>query len=412
MHSARERFQQATALFVQGRHADAAPLLAEAVQAGDPEAQNLFGVMHLNALGMKQDTRRAVELFSAAANAALKEAHYNLSNLLFNGIGIQRDEVAGQRHLLEAARAGHRPALRSLGYMYHLMGGSGDWARLATACFEQAAFAGDPISKYNLGLRYLHGHGVDVDLARASQWFAAAARDGMQRASLRLQALQVPVAGHNVPPRALQDIPNLPGWTFAPLEMPPLLNNLSFLSEYGDVFDEYLCDHLINIGLPQLVPAGVVDPVTGEQERSELRTSYSTHFRPSMYDAVIARIWARLSQIAGLPAEHAEPLVVMRYGPGQEYKQHRDYFVDVKNKVKRLVTVFVYLNDVEEGGDTAFTRLGVSVQPEQGKAVKFLNYHADGKPNPDTLHAGLPVIRGEKWLATLWFWDRPFMWFA
>lgn len=44
--------------------------------------------------------------------------------------------------------------------------------------------------------------------------------------------------------------------------------------------------------------------------------------------------------------------------------------------------------------------------------MKFLNCDAQGKPNPETLHAGLPVIRGEKWLATLWFWDRPFLWFA
>ena len=65
-----------------------------------------------------------------------------------------------------------------------------------------------------------------------------------------------------------------------------------------------------------------------------------------------------------------------------------------------------------EGGGTDFPRLGVKVEPERGKAVKFLNCDAAGKPNPETLHAGLPVIRGEKWLATLWFWDRPFLWFG
>jgi prolyl 4-hydroxylase len=100
-----------------------------------------------------------------------------------------------------------------------------------------------------------------------------------------------------------------------------------------------------------------------------------------------------------------------RYQVGQEYKQHRDYFTDSKHTAQRLVTVFAYLNDVEAGGNTAFPILGVSVRPERGKAVRFTNTHPDGKPDPDTLHAGLPVIRGEKWLATLWFWDRPFDWF-
>jgi len=82
-----------------------------------------------------------------------------------------------------------------------------------------------------------------------------------------------------------------------------------------------------------------------------------------------------------------------------------------QHEAQRVSTVFVYLNDVMEGGGTDFPRLGVHVEPERGKAVKFLNCGDDGRPNPETLHAGLPVIRGEKWLATLWFWDRPFIWF-
>ena len=32
----------------------------------------------------------------------------------------------------------------------------------------------------------------------------------------------------------------------------------------------------------------------------------------------------------------------------------------------------------------------------------FDNLLADGSPDADSLHAGLPVQRGEKWLATLW----------
>lgn len=413
--AAHERFQQAVALFMQGRHADTVPLLTDAAQAGDAEAQNLLGVMNLNALGVPQDTRRAEELFASAADAGLKEGHYNLSNLLFNSLGTKRDEPAAKRHLISAAKSGHKPALRSLGYMYHLMGDKGHWPALATSCFETAARLGDPLSKYNAGLRAWRGLGAPVDAARAAYWLEAASRDGLLLAPTRLQALQQssPQAAPRAEPHPMtNDIPDLPEWEFPPQEMPPLLNSLSFVSEYGSVLDETLCDHLINIGSPQLMPAGVVDPVTGTPFLSEMRTSHSMYFKPAMYDALTGWIWARLSKLAGMPAEHAEPLVVMRYAPGQEYKQHRDYFTDGKKKAQRLVTVFVYLNDVEAGGDTAFPALGISVQPERGKAVKFLNCHPDGSPNPDTLHAGLPVIRGEKWLATIWFWDRPYRWFG
>ncbi|OWF63730.1 hypothetical protein B1H41_03980 [Xanthomonas vasicola pv. vasculorum] len=38
-----------------------------------------------------------------------------------------------------------------------------------------------------------------------------------------------------------------------------------------------------------------------------------------------------------------------------------------------------------------------------GALVCFDNLHADGRPNADSLHAGLPVTAGSKWLGTLWF---------
>jgi prolyl 4-hydroxylase len=176
--------------------------------------------------------------------------------------------------------------------------------------------------------------------------------------------------------------------------------------------DELLCDHFMNVAGPRLAPSGVVDPVTGTALRSEKRTSYSMYYQASMYDAIVARGLKQIAAVAGLPPQHAEPLGVLRYGLGQEYRPHYDYYSDSQHEAQRVATVFVYLNEVEEGGGTEFPRLGVTVQPARGKAVKFLNCDAAGRPNPETLHAGLPVIRGEKWLATLWFWDRPFHWFA
>lgn len=406
------RFREAATLFQQQRYAEATPLLEQASTAGDAQAQNLLGIMHMNGIGMDIDPRRAHGLFSAAADGGLKEGHYNLSNLQFHGAGAPRDESSARRHLLASAQAGHRPALRALGYMYHLMGDGGDWATLSTRAFEQAALMGDPLSKYNLGLRLWNGHGTTADPSRAAGWLAAAARDGVALAMSRLQALGAahPGVGTVLPPQTPQVAQDWPEWEHPPLHKPEPSNGLGFLSEYNGTLDAYLCDHLINIGTPQLAPAGVLDP-QGGHARSVVRTSYNTYFKLSMYDSITAAIWARFSVLAGIPPEHAEPLVVQRYLPGQEYKQHRDYFTDSKHTSQRLVTVFAYLNDVEAGGNTAFPVLGVSVRPERGKAVRFTNTHPDGKPNPDTLHAGLPVIRGEKWLATLWFWDRSFDWF-
>lgn len=408
----RALFRQAAEQFGRGRYADALPLLARAAEGGDAEAQNLLGVMCLNGMGQDADPQRARESFSAAAQTGLKEGHYNLCNVLYNGLGGARDPRRAQEHLLAAARAGHRAALRSLGYLYHLTGEDGSWQELSTRCFQRAADAGDPISKYNLGMRLRDGRGVVKNGDGAMAWLAAAARDRVYLAERRLAESGREARMRQATPKAA-DASEL---DLVPFEIPllpvPASRELQFMSEYPRALDGTLCDHLINVAAPSLVPSGVVDPETGQGRRSEVRTSYSMSFLASMYDPVVAEAMRPLAAIGGLPAGHAEPLGVLRYGPGQEYRPHHDYYNDGQHPAQRISTVFVYLNDVAEGGGTEFPKLGATVQPARGKAVKFLNCDAAGKPNPETLHAGLPVVSGEKWLVTLWFWDRPFQWFA
>lgn len=405
-------FQQAVEHFMQRRYAEASAILVQAVAGGDAEAQNLLGVMHLNGMGVGQDSRRAAELFAAAAEAGLKEGHYNLSNLLYNGLGAGRDAVRAQGQLLASARLGHRAALRSLGYLYHLAGPEESWQRLATLCFRLAAEAGDPLAQYNLGLRLVQGHGAGRDTAAALRWFSAAAQARVYLAAARLTETQrlTPVTARPLAEDGgVDDLVPFPQESVTAV---PASRSVVFMSEHPQALDPYLCDHLINAATPQLAPSGVVHPETGLSMRSDVRTSYSMYFQPNMYDAVVAETLRRLAAIGGLPAENAEPIGVLRYGVGQEYRPHFDFYDDPQHKAQRVSTVFIYLNDVEQGGGTEFPRLGVTVQPERAKAVKFLNCDAAGKPNPETLHAGLPVVRGEKWLATLWFWDRPYQWSA
>lgn len=406
LKAAQRQFQDAAAAFSRRRYAEAVPLLERAAAEGEAQSQNLLGVMLLNGMGLGADPRRAAGLFETAAKAELREARYNLANLKFHGLGIPRDEAGAQEQLLAAARAGHRPALRALGFLYHAAGS--EWAQLSTQCFRQAAEAGDPLAQYSYGLNLLQGHGVTADPVAAAQCFAMAARAGVYLAPVRLAQAQA--AGTASPAKPWQPLP-LRACSLA--ELPPVMpaREAAFLSEHRQALDPHLQDHLINVAAPQLMPSNVVDPDTGVAMQSELRTSHSMHFQASMYDAGVFLTLRRIAHIAGLPADHAEPLGVLRYGPGQEYRPHYDYYSDERHQAQRVATVFVYLNDVAEGGGTDFPRLGVRVDPERGKAVKFLNCDADGKPNPDTLHAGLPVVSGEKWLATLWFWDRTFDWF-
>ena len=391
---------------------EAAEWFRLAAAQGSAEAMNALATLHLNGLGTERSPRRAIELLTQAAGTGLREARYNLSGILYNGFGTTADEALAQQHLLRAAESGHRPALRALGVLYHLCGQSGDWPWWSTHCFRRAAEAGDAPAKYALALRLWYGHGAVPDREQAKRWLSAAAQDGMWAARTRLAES---AGDSGDAPRTAATVPAcdgpLPGYVLQEPRAAPARHTWQFVSEHGDALDDYLCGHFINVAAPRLMPSSVVDPKTGGTLQSGLRTSHSMHFMPSMYDAVVAQLVKRIAAIAGLPATHAEPLGVLRYGPGQEYRPHYDYYTDDRHQAQRAATVFVYLNQVEEGGGTDFPRLGVRIEPERGKAVRFDNIHPDGAPNPDTLHAGLPVIRGEKWLATLWFWDRPFDWF-
>ncbi|MGH8371282.1 MAG: 2OG-Fe(II) oxygenase, partial [Gammaproteobacteria bacterium] len=189
------------------------------------------------------------------------------------------------------------------------------------------------------------------------------------------------------------------------------------LFEADDVLPPMLCDYLTNLAAPRLMPSNVVDPATGIAVQNPVRSSYSMYFGPNMYDVVMAYVSNTISGLAGIPARHAEPLAMLRYTPGQEYKPHMDYLVGSgtgeqmeSRGGQRVVTTFVYLNDVEQGGETDFPELKARIKPARGRAVKFYNLDVHDEPNPLTMHAGCPVLKGEKWLATFWFRQRPFTW--
>jgi hypothetical protein len=279
-----------------------------------------------------------------------------------------------------------------------------------------------------LGLRYLRGLGVTANTDEASYWFANAANKQIYCAAVRLKLLIDKLGEAQVRRSVRECVPQAKQLALDPLDtlIPEInviapcepISAIGTVSECADIVDEQLCDYLINLAASHMRPSGVVDPASGKPLQSNLRTSSSMNFQLSMYDMAVALVCRRLANFAGASLTHAEPLSVLRYLPGQEYKPHYDHFaVDEQGAPhvqdgngQRVVTVFVYLNDVEAGGETDFPRLAIRVQPGKGKAVAFLNCDATGKPNPDMLHAGMPVARGEKWLATLWFRERAFAW--
>jgi prolyl 4-hydroxylase len=167
----------------------------------------------------------------------------------------------------------------------------------------------------------------------------------------------------------------------------------------GSVLDDEECEALIQLSKTLLQRS----KIGSTKEVSDIRTS-SGAFLTDVKNDILTRVEKRVSAIMGIPIEHGEGLHILNYRPGQEYKEHLDYFAPTSKAAKnnRISTLVLYLNDVEEGGTTFFPKLNLTVCPQKGMAVYFEYFYNDPILNELTLHAGAPVVKGEKWIATQW----------
>ena len=183
-----------------------------------------------------------------------------------------------------------------------------------------------------------------------------------------------------------------------------LVKDLEWLSVYEDVLTKKECKDVI-----EFCDSKLYDQPLMSGERS-YRTS-NQFFIPSD-NGIDYKLKTIASEITTLPIANQEATSVIRYEKGQEYKEHHDYFhlntveyekgVYKNNNTNRVMTVLFYLGDDCEGGETVFPRKQISITPKVGTCIAWVNIHENGQLNPDSLHAGLPVESGKKYIATIW----------
>jgi prolyl 4-hydroxylase len=181
----------------------------------------------------------------------------------------------------------------------------------------------------------------------------------------------------------------------------------------GQLLDAQECEALMDAARPRLQRSLTVSLQSGGEEENADRTSQGMFFQRGETE-LIARIEQRLARLLNWPVENGEGLQILRYGPGTEYKPHYDYFDPtapgtasiLRRGGQRVATVVIYLNDPTVGGATVFPDAQFECLPVRGNAV-FFNY---SRPDPSSrsLHAGAPVLRGEKWIATKWLREGRF----
>lgn len=177
-----------------------------------------------------------------------------------------------------------------------------------------------------------------------------------------------------------------------------------------EVFDEKTAKAAIDAGKDRLTHA----PVIGKQgkEISEKRTN--SHAVIDQWSLpILSNLVSRISSLVRLPPENCEAAKLLHYVGEQYFDVHQDAFdIEIaRNQLEhggqRIFTTLCYLNDVDEGGQTAFPNLKLSVRPKLGRVLLFSNL-APGKnvPHRDSAHVGFGPEKGQKWVLSLWWRER------
>jgi prolyl 4-hydroxylase len=163
-------------------------------------------------------------------------------------------------------------------------------------------------------------------------------------------------------------------------------------------------------GIIALIEAGKVPSTLMQEEPDkEFRTSSTCHM--DRCEPLVRGVESKITSLMGIEPSHGETMQGQHYSVGQQFKPHNDYFHfgmpywdgTRKRGGQRTWTVMVCLNDVAEGGQTNFPLAGLCLQPRRGNAILWNNLNRAGEPNPMTLHQGMPVLRGSKYIITKWY---------
>eukprot|EP00466_Bigelowiella_natans_P011006 jgi/Bigna1/81532/fgenesh1_pg.81_\ len=87
-------------------------------------------------------------------------------------------------------------------------------------------------------------------------------------------------------------------------------------------------------------------------------------------DALVSQIYQKIVDVTAIPRENYESFQVLQYQKGQFYHVHHDDSGGDNNAAgPRILTFFLYLSDVEEGGETDFPNINVRASPKAGSAI-------------------------------------------
>jgi prolyl 4-hydroxylase len=194
-----------------------------------------------------------------------------------------------------------------------------------------------------------------------------------------------------------------------------VLSEAPLVVTFPDFLSRKLCHMYTVLASTRLRPSWDPDPANMRNSNAEVSTCGIAQFGLMENDFMHFLIQERIAKACGLPRTQMEGYSVLFFRPGDELSPHVDYYEqqqlagrrEIQEHGQRCLTFVIYLNDDYEGGATEFPELGLSHRGKAGDALYFVTAGPDGKGDPRTRHAGRPTTKGNKWVLSQYFRDRP-----
>lgn len=342
-------------------------------------AQFEMGLWHLLGHVVEYDPERAVKLIHKGVDAKFSDAMRMMAVLYALGLAVEKDWEKAVDYLLQAADLEDPLSLRQVGF---LIRGEKGCKALSDKLITRAACYNEPVS-----LAFL---GKEPDSVKAEE-----IPEGWEKwPDIRKHLLALEAKREF----AAKDVSAEP-----------------HIQVFEGALSPEECLYLRVLARPALTPdVQILGGNPKDADYQKLQNNSVMVFFPIIQDVVVVRLTERLAGLAEASPETTELPVVQHYAAGQEFKPHVDYMdpenpqqaYAIQQAGQRTKSVFAYLNGDYEGGETDFPEAGIKVKGKEGDVLVLDNMDAIGLPNPASQHASLPVVRGEKWLLTLWIKDK------
>jgi prolyl 4-hydroxylase len=327
-------------------------------------------------------------------------------------------DAAGRHHeaidaLARATQAGDLDATVTLGLRL-LVGDRGPYLpKEGVGFLADALKAGDAEAALRLAPLAALGAHLAQSWSDALGMLAFAAERGSHAAQGQLLALSAPEPAAPADWRRVAGSVDLRTWLAAPPG--ETLHERPMVRCFADLATGPVCEWLMRRAHGRLRRALIYDSAQGGAVADHMRSNSIVGFDLADLDVVQAALQQRMALACGVPVLHAEGPTILHYSVGEQITNHTDFLnpgiADYERLIEqcgeRVITFLLYLNDDYDGGETDFPRIGVRHKGRGRGGLFFTNALPNGKPDVRMVHAGLPPTRGEKWIVSQFFRNRP-----